>query len=84
VEIMAKQEIMKVVIKKDSKSEGLDISVNTNGTLGDVMYGIMNVVGKMLQDIPTKELKIEATDSIIKDLKALKKEFANENEDKCS
>lgn len=81
---MAKQEIMKVVIKKDSKSEGLDISVNTNGTLGDVMYGIMSVVGKMLQDIPTKELKIEATDSIIKDLKALKKEFANENEDKCS
>ena len=81
---MAKQEIMKVVIKKDSKSEGLDISVNTNGTLGDVMYGIMSVVGKMLQDIPTKELKIEATNSIIKDLKALKKEFANENEDKCS
>lgn len=81
---MAKQEIMKVVIKKDSKSEGLDISVNTNGTLGDVMYGIMSVVGKMLQDIPTKELKIEATDSIIKDLKALKKEFANENEDKRS
>lgn len=81
---MAKQEIMKVVIKKDSKSEGLDISVNTNGTLGDVMYGIMSVVGKMLQDIPTKELKIEATDSIIKDLKALKKEFANENENKRS
>lgn len=81
---MAKQEIMKVVIKKDSKSEGLDISVNANGTLGDVMYSIMSVIGKILQDIPTKELKIEATDSIIKDLKALKKEFANENEDKCS
>lgn len=81
---MAKQEITKVVIKKDSKSEGLDISVNTNGALGDVMYGIVYVVGKILQDIPTKELKIKATDSIIKDLKALKKEFANENEDKCS
>lgn len=81
---MAKQEIMKVVIKKDSKSDGLDISVNTNGTLGDVMYGIMSVLGKMLNDIPTKELKLEATDCIIKDLKSLKKEFANENEDKCS
>lgn len=81
---MAKQEIMKVVIKKDSKSEGLDISVNTNGTLGDIMYGIMCVVGKMLQDIPTKELKIETTDVIIKNLKALKKEFANENKNKCS
>ena len=81
---MAKQEIMKVVIKKDSKSEGLDISVNTNGKLGDVMYGIMYTVGKILQDIPTKELKIETTDSIIKSIKALKKEFANENENKCS
>ncbi len=81
---MAKQEIMKVVIKKNDKDEGLDISVNTNGTLGDVMYGMMSVLGKMLKDIPTKELKLEATDCIIKDLKALKKEFANENEDKCS
>ena len=81
---MAKQKIMKVVIKKDSKSEGLDISVNTNGTLGDIIYGIMHIVGKMLQDIPTKELKIEATDSIIKGLKELKKEFANENKNKCS
>lgn len=81
---MAKQKIMKVVIKKDSKSEGLDISVNTNGTLGDMIYGIMCVVGKMLQDIPTKEVKIEVTDNIIKNLKELKKEFANENKNKCS
>lgn len=81
---MAKQEIIKVVIKKDSKSEGLDISVNTNGKLGEIMYGIMCVVGKILQDIPTKELKIKATDVIIKNLKALKKEFANENKNKCS
>lgn len=81
---MAKKEIMKVVIKKNDKDEGLDISVNTDGTLGDVMYGMMSVLGKMLNDIPTKELKLEATDCIIKDLKALKKEFANENEDKCS
>lgn len=81
---MAKKEIMKVVIKKNDKDEGLDISVNTDGTLGDVMYGMMSVLGKMLNDIPTKELKLEATDCIIKDLKALKKEFADENEDKCS
>ena len=81
---MAKQKIMKVVIKKDSKSEGLDISVNTNGKLGEIMYGIMCVVGKMLQDIPTKEVKIEVTDNIIKNLKELKKEFANENKNKCS
>lgn len=79
---MAKKEIMKIVIKKNDKDEGLDISVNTDGTLGDVMYGMMSVLGKMLNDIPTKELKLEATDCIIKDLKALKKEFANENEDK--
>lgn len=80
---MAKTEILKVVIKMDSKSEGLDISVNTNGTVGDVIYGLTSVLGKTLADIPVKELRVEATECVIKDLKALKKEFANEDKNKC-